>query len=338
MGLIPIGGYTLNTVTIVTPAYNCVDTIEEVVLSVTQEAGQVLEYILINDGSTDGTLKCLRDLEIRFAPLIRVIDQNNSGEGAAVNRGIEESSGDLVMIVNADDPISPGCVSQLRQALIDDQEAVVAYGDWKMIDGQGKLLKVVRTLPFSKKTLIADWVCIVGPGAMIRRNAFGGEPARNTNYKNIADYEMWLRLAQKGTFVRVDKVLSTWRNHITGASWNGRGKALTEQYDRLHKEFFSRHEISDQIRSWERRAKAHQLYYSAIQKLFDGEVKGRRYIMSSWLTLPFIRYEVSSVKRSKLVALSILTFPLSLRLAYFCKRVNLRLPQLIEDAVSKRYR
>ena len=321
-----------------TPAFNCSDTIIEVALSIAEQAEQILEYVIVNDGSTDSTLRLLRDLELKFTPLIRIIDQPNSGEAVAVNHGIEQSSGDFVMIINADDPILPGCVNLLRQALIDNTEAVVAYGDWKMIDENGKTLKVIKTLPFNAKTLIADWVCIVGPGAMIRKSAFDGAPARDVRYKNIADYEMWLRLSQKGTFVRVDNVLSTWRNHSAGASWNGRGKLISDQFHRLHSDYFRRKDISDEVRSWERRSKAHQNYYSALQKLFDDEVGGRRYILSSWILSPFIRYKYPSVKRSKLVSIAILAYPFSLRFAYICSKAGLRFPQLIEDAISKRYR
>jgi glycosyltransferase involved in cell wall biosynthesis len=327
-----------HTVSIVTPAYNCATTIREVVSSVEAQAPHVLGHVIVNDGSSDETLAIIRELENQPGSIIRVIDQPNGGEANAVNRGIAESLGDYVMVVNADDPLLNDCVLHLRQALIDSPESVVSYGDWLMIDSAGEIIKTIETLPFSVQALVGDWVCIVGPGSMIRRSAFGGEPARDVRYKNIGDYEMWLRLATKGTFVRVDKVLSTWRNHATGASWNDRGRVISEQYERLIAEYFDRSDLSQEIRSYERRTHAHQNYYSGLQKLFDSKVAGRRMILRSWLKAPVMRYEHASVKRSVLGSLAVLTFPFSLKFGQICSKIGVNFPPLIEDAISKRYR
>jgi glycosyltransferase involved in cell wall biosynthesis len=329
---------TSHTVSVVTPAYNCASTIIEVIQSVQKQAPYVLEHIIVDDGSDDETLTVIRSFELRKDSNIRVISQLNSGEANAVNRGIEESLGDYVMVVNADDPLLSDCVMHLQQALIDFPESVVSYGDWKMIDSAGETIKIIETLPFSIQALIGDWVCIVGPGAMIKRSAFRGMPARDIRYKNIGDYEMWLRLATQGSFVRVDKVLSTWRSHETGATWTDRGRVISEQYERLIEDYFRRLELPDEIKSLERRARVHQNYYSGLQKLFDSKVPGRRMIFRSWLEAPFIKYEHPSVKRSLLGSIAVLAFPVSLRFGDLCSRIGVDFPPLIKDAISKRYR
>jgi len=327
-----------HTVSIVTPAYNCAATIREVIRSVEEQAPYVLEHVIVNDGSSDETLSIILALEAQAGSILRVISQPNAGEANAVNRGISESSGDYVMVVNADDPLLGDCVLHLMQALVDSPKSVVSYGDWKMIDAAGKTIKTIETLPFSVQALVGDWVCIVGPGAMIRRSALLDAPARDIRYKNIGDYEMWLRLATQGPFVRVAKVLSTWRNHATGASWNDRGRVISEQYERLVAEYFKRDDLSDEIMSFKRRAHAHQDYYTGLQKLFDSKVAGRRMILRSWLKAPIMRYEFPSVKRSVFGSLAVLTFPFSLRFGYLCNKVGVTFPPLIEDAISKRYR
>jgi glycosyltransferase involved in cell wall biosynthesis len=327
-----------HTVSIITPAYNCAATIREVIQSVENQAPYVLEHVIIDDGSTDETLSIIRELEGQGDSIIRVISQPNAGEANAVNLGIAESSGDCVMVVNADDPLLDDCVLHLRQALIDFPESVVSYGDWRMIDSSGETIKTIETLPFSVQALIADWVCIVGPGAMIKRSAFRNLPARDVRYKNIGDYEMWLRLATQGSFVHVNKVLSTWRNHVTGASWNDRGRMISDQYERLIAEYFKRVDLPEEIRSLKRRAHAHQNYYSGLQKLFDSKVAGRRMILRSWLKAPFMRYTHPSVKRSFFGSLAVLTFPFSLRFGHLCRKMGVTFPPLIEDAISKRYR
>lgn len=325
-------------VSIVTPAYNCASTIREVIESVEQQSPFVLEHLIIDDGSSDETFSIVKALEGQEGSLIRVISQPNSGEASAVNCGIAESRGEYVMVVNADDPLLTDCVLHLRQALTESPEAVVSYGDWKMIDLNGEQIRLIETIPFSIQALVADWVCIIGPGAMIRRSAFKNMPARDIRYKNIGDYEMWLRLATQGSFVRVDKTLSTWRNHTTGASWNDRGRVISDQYEKLIDDYFSRDGLPNEIKSAEQRARAHQNYYCGLQKLFDSKVAGRRMILRSWLKKPVIKYEFPSVKRSILGSLAVLTCPFSLWIGHRFSKLGITFPPLIEDAISKRYR
>ena len=117
-----------------------------------------------------------------------------------------------------------------------------------------------------------------------------------------------------------------------------RGRVISDQYERLIEEYFNREDLPLEIRSFERRAHAHKDYYTALQKLFDSKVAGRRMIMRSWLKAPAMRYENPSVKRSLLGSIAVLTFPFSLRFSYLCGKIGVSFPPLIEDAISKRYR
>ena len=101
-------------VSIVTPAYNAARYIEETAASVLAQYYPNLEYIVVDDGSRDDTAQRLRRLD----PRIRVLTQDNAGEQRAVNRGVAEVRGELLAIVNADDPLLPGLVAAAVAPLI----------------------------------------------------------------------------------------------------------------------------------------------------------------------------------------------------------------------------
>jgi glycosyltransferase involved in cell wall biosynthesis len=325
-----------HVVSVITPVYNGVNTLMEVIESVRSNYSVVLEHVIVDDGSTDGTTELLAEVRSNQDYKVRVISQQNSGEALAVNNGIAHSLGEYIMIVNADDPILSGSVEKLHRALLKEKDAVVAYGDWRMIDELGRTIRSYVCPSFSRQTLIGDWVCIVGPGSMIRKEAFKDQTPRKPEYKNIGDYEMWLRLALSGNFVHVHEEISTWRNHSAGATRSDRGRSLVEQYQRLHKQFFSGEDLPAEVYALRDRAEAHMLYYSALQKLFDGKVHGRRMILRSWVVLPRCRYESSSVKRSIIGSLAILLFPFSLWVARLLRGLRFKFPPLINDALETR--
>ena len=104
---IPTNVYALGVnskvdLTVIIPVYNGGDylqlTLESVVNNMT---GFLVECVVINDGSTDGSAKIIE----AFSDRIRVVNQANSGESAAVNKGLELARGKYALVVSADDPI-----------------------------------------------------------------------------------------------------------------------------------------------------------------------------------------------------------------------------------------
>ena len=88
--------------TVITPVFNGEKYIRETINSVLDAAqGFSLEYLVVDDGSTDSTYQILME----FSDSIKIIRKQNGGEPSAVNRGLEESSGEFILILSADDPL-----------------------------------------------------------------------------------------------------------------------------------------------------------------------------------------------------------------------------------------
>lgn len=94
-------------VSIVIPVYNVMDFLRQSLDSIfCQKETADCEVIIINDGSTDGSIEIIREYELRHKN-IRVIDKPNEGVSATRNRGIEVASGDYIFFMDADDLLSP---------------------------------------------------------------------------------------------------------------------------------------------------------------------------------------------------------------------------------------
>lgn len=122
----------------VIPAYNVEKYIERCLNSIySQDIDESLyEVIVVDDGSTDGTLRVLKELQSKYHSL-EVVSQMNQGPGAARNVGIERSQGRFIWFVDADDYISEDAVACLLKRLKDEQLDFICFNT-KVIDIGGK--------------------------------------------------------------------------------------------------------------------------------------------------------------------------------------------------------
>lgn len=321
-------------VSVITPSYNCRSTLLSVIESVREQGTVVLEHIIVDDGSNDGTYELIDELrESRNYKHIKVVRQVNSGEASAVNHGFELSRGEFVLIVNADDPLLRDCIYKLLSVLSCSPDVVVAYPDWKMIGEDGETLRKIYTLDFKIQSLIGDLVCVVGPAGLIRRSAVKGKFLRDQKYTYLGDYEMWMRLSLQGGFTRVPEILATWRKTNGNATSRGRGKDISQEYFRLNRDFFNRSDLLPEVKKLERRALAHTYYYAGIQKLFCPELAGRRQVIRSWIMWPVAFSKNRSIKRSKLISIAVIFYPVPLLIARILYFFNVPLPEIAKDAL-----
>ena len=128
-------------VSVVIPSYNHGRFIEKAVRSVLEQSYSDLELIVIDDGSQDDSLQRLAAMT---DARLRVIAQENRGAHAAINRGLAESQGDYLAILNSDDVYAPGRLEQMLPILEDDSAIGLLSSHIEVIDGGGKTLGVKR--------------------------------------------------------------------------------------------------------------------------------------------------------------------------------------------------
>jgi glycosyltransferase involved in cell wall biosynthesis len=135
----------LPLVSIIIPCYNSEFFLQEAIASALNQTYSNVEIIVIDDGSTDGSLKIIHS----FGDKIRWETGENRGAPLARNRGIELAKGEYIKFLDADDVLLPNCiesqVSQLTQLSSDNK--VIVYGDAIWVNQDGELLPSYPILP-----------------------------------------------------------------------------------------------------------------------------------------------------------------------------------------------
>ena len=254
------GDGALPLVSIITPAYNRAKYLEETIDSVLSQDYPRIEYIVLDDGSTDGTPEVLA----RYGSRIRWETHPNMGETQTVNRGFALARGELVAVVNSDDPLLPGAVRAAVEVFLERPDVLVAYPDWLTIDAESKTVRTVQAPDFDYTFMVRRFRCIVGPGAFMRRGAMKRVGSRDSRYRYVADFDFWLRLGLLGPFTRVERVLATFRVHADSTSVAQQGQAMAEEHVELARQFFGRPDLPPPIRTLEKEARSFAFYYAGL--------------------------------------------------------------------------
>ena len=128
-------------VTTIIPVYNRENLIGEAVRSVLEQTYRPIEIILVDDGSTDGTLAQLRRLEQEFPDEIRVVSRQNGGPGLARETGRQKARGEFVQYFDSDDLLMPRKFEVQVAALRAHPECDIAYGRSSLIDQDGNTIR-----------------------------------------------------------------------------------------------------------------------------------------------------------------------------------------------------
>jgi glycosyltransferase involved in cell wall biosynthesis len=199
-------------VSIITPVYNCDKYITQTMESVLSQDYRDIEYIVIDDGSTDLSAGVIHELSRQYQDgCLKVVYKENQGEQVTVNLGLSLVKGKYFMVVNADDPLYPGAISKLVDFMDSHPKILCAYPDWNMIDENGSLISHQRTREYDFGWMVRHHTCIPSVGAMFRSTVLQSVGYRDTSFRWVGDFDYWLRLGLVGNMARVPHTLASWR-------------------------------------------------------------------------------------------------------------------------------
>lgn len=182
-------------VSIITVCFNIAETIEDTIKSVLSQDYKNIEYIVVDGGSTDGTLEKINNYRHKIA---KVISEPDKGIYDAMNKGLKASTGDILATLNGDDVYADRtAVSQIAE-FIQDNSLDAAYGDLIYVDRHDSrhVKRFWQPGQYKKGAFCHGWV-IPHPTFFCRKEIFERFGYFNDNLRIAADFELMLRLIEK---------------------------------------------------------------------------------------------------------------------------------------------
>jgi glycosyltransferase involved in cell wall biosynthesis len=263
-------------VSIVTPSYNQAAYLEATIRSVLEQDYEPVEYLVVEDGSTDGSA----EIAERYSDRLSLLCQENTGQAAALNRGFARTSGAYMGYLNSDDTFLPGAISTMVAHLEREPQLLLVFGDAIYIDERGEQTGHLASREFDVAEMVRR--CdnhVVQPSTLWRREAWEQYGPFSEDGWYFFDFEFFLRFPPERVR-RLPQPLSAYRIHPAAKSTGAAGARLARDHARLAESFFAGDELPKDARSvaGEGRSNAYLLGAEFAYESFDLPL-ARRYAL-----------------------------------------------------------
>lgn len=222
-------------ISVITPNYNYDEFISQTIESVLNQDYKNIEYVIVDDGSTDNSVKIIKHYQNNNPHIIKLIEQTNKGQTNALNVALSQVTGDIICWINSDDMFCANVFSYIANEFNRDKSIYAIYGDIYIIDMYNNIIKLNKYLSFSYISAVFN-----GFGKEIPSN---GIFWRNKNkiffdesFDFAMDSEYWSRLLINKKIKKINIPIAKFRWHenaktIKSKNYNDKGyrKALEER-------------------------------------------------------------------------------------------------------------
>jgi glycosyltransferase involved in cell wall biosynthesis len=196
-------------VSILTPSFGQARWLTDNLVSVERQTFANIEHVVMDGGSTDGSIEVL---ERHSRPALMWRSEPDEGQSDALNKAFSVSRGAIIGWLNSDDAyFGPTIVEDVVRIFEAEPDVAVVYGHGVLVNADGLVLQIQWAPPFSR-TLLLLHDFILQPTAFVRREIVG-ERLVDDSFDFTMDYELWLRLAQRHRFKRIDRIVAVDRHH-----------------------------------------------------------------------------------------------------------------------------
>lgn len=205
---------------IITPTLNSIRTIRETLESVARQNYPDMEHIVMDGGSTDGTLDTVRQF-----PHVRLVSEKDEGHYHAMNKGIGLAAGEAVAILNADDCYCDGVLTKVAAALEAHPEWDALFGDYIFVDGENREIFRRQEACWDPQIIKFGYYGLaIHQALFVRKRTYerlGG--LRYKDFKTCCDAEFLMRMAVNHCRVgHIPEYIVRYRFHQFGQSADSR--------------------------------------------------------------------------------------------------------------------
>jgi len=223
-------------ISIITPSFNQAQFLERTMRSVLDQNYPNLEYIIIDGGSTDGSVEIIKKYEGRLAYWVSEPDR---GQSHALNKGFERATGDIIGWLNPDDLYCAGAFARVAEAFRTQPETDAWYGGIYIADSKDRILNALWPLDPDPAYTVLVGLDIHQQGLFWRRELMKRAGMIDESFDFAMDWDFIIRLQRAGKFSRIRHHLGMFRLHEEAKTANQSAvgerdkQVLFERYGKL---------------------------------------------------------------------------------------------------------
>jgi len=238
-------------VAVVIPAFNHARYLPEAIDSVLAQDYPSIDFLVVDDGSTDETRSVLEG----YASRVRWFSRENRGQSATLNEGWLQTNGDILLYLGADDVLLPGAIGTVVSALQEYPSFVGAYGDYLLIDDRSQTIRRVSAPPIDLTGMLRDFTSPPA-GTFFRRSTWECVGGWDESLSQVPDRDFLQRALLHGPLLRLREPLAAFRVHAKSQTFRPRAASLAAEPIVVVDRFFQQPGLPVEILPLKQRARA----------------------------------------------------------------------------------
>ena len=204
-------------ISIVTVSYNQGQFIEDNILSVINQNYSNIEHIIIDAGSTDGTLEILK----KYEKHLNWVSEPDKGQSDGLNKGFKKASGDIIGWINSDDRLVSGSLDNVASFFKDNPEEIAVVGNINLITEKGDFVRTVLSEPYEYKNMVNQKRGVTQPSTFLKKEVFNKIGYLDESLHYAMDFDLFLRVSSIKTVPYLNMSFADFRLQEQAKSTNG---------------------------------------------------------------------------------------------------------------------
>lgn len=200
----------LPRITIVTPSFNQGRFLTQTIESALRQQYENLEYLVIDGGSTDGSVDIIKRYENRLHSWVSEPDE---GQADAIAKGFARSTGEIMGWLNADDLLLPDALFRVAHAFSQSRDIQMTYGDIVVVNELGQMQNTRMQTPARFETLYYGNQIINQEAVFWTRELYNRVGGLNRHLQYALDYDLWIRMSRLTMPHHIPAILAAFRQH-----------------------------------------------------------------------------------------------------------------------------
>jgi glycosyltransferase involved in cell wall biosynthesis len=211
-------------VSIVTPSFNQAAFLRRTIDSVLSQTYGNIEYIVMDGGSTDGSVEILKS----FGDRVRWISEQDRGQAHAINKGFALCRGQILGYLNSDDTLLPDAVEKVVSFFAGNPQCDMVYGEANYIDKKDHITGMYNTADYTFARLMLD-CCVCQPAAFWSDRIAAAVGPFDESLDIVMDYDYWLRIARAGGHIKhLRQLIASSRRYLETKTLSRREEVYAE--------------------------------------------------------------------------------------------------------------